>query len=332
MKNARKTHTRIVKIPTVYRAYQAPCLVHSLFLALAMAIVLLGYVPLVLADQWDGLSSTLRVGFSSRVFPDVDQRDARVAMELWTRELARGMGIKSTPVTSIYKNPADLLEAVKKGDLTVVTLPAIEYLQIRNKAPMAAIIVAASDSGTARQYALIVRRDSGIKSLADLRGKTIIIPSSTKYEASHIWLHVLLMREIKQDRTLFFRQVRESSAASKAILKVFFKQADAAIVSHGALETSTVLNPQIGRELAVIAESKPLHGDITCVPNNISEKLRNSITNSALHVHETTTGKQMFTLFQIDRVIPFNPSYLSGLEELLLERDRLLAKKVKKGL
>ena len=191
----------------------------------------------------------LRVGFSARVFPDVDQRDAQVAMELWTRELARGMGIKTIPVTTIYKTPTDLLEAVKRGDLTIVTLPAIEYLQIRDKAPMTPLIVPSSNAGTARQYALIVRRDSGIRSITGLRDKSLIIPSFSKNQASHIWLHVLQMREIKQDRTLFFRQVSESSAASQAIMKVFFNHADAAIVSRGALETSKVLNPQIGREL-----------------------------------------------------------------------------------
>jgi hypothetical protein len=39
----------------------------------------------------------------------------------------------------------------------------------------------------------------------------------------------------------------------------------------------------------------------------------------------------MFTLFQIDRAILFQPSHLEGLEELLREREQLLAKMVKKG-
>jgi len=212
----------------------------------------------------------------------------------------------------------------------VVTLPALEYLQIRDKTPLVPVIVASSNAGTARQYALIVRRDSGIRSFADLRDKTILLPSSIKYEASHIWLHVLLLREAKHDRTLFFRQVSESSAASKSILKVFFKQADAAIVSRGALETSTVLNPQVGNKLAVIAESKPLHGDITCVSTMVSDKLKQTIINSARHLHETTTGRQIFTLFQIEGVIPYQASYLDGLIGLLKEQAQLQSKSAKR--
>jgi ABC-type phosphate/phosphonate transport system substrate-binding protein len=314
------------KMRTSRCAHQKTGSLFLTFLVMVMALTQPGHVPFVFANQWDGLPTTLRVGFSARVFPDVDQRDAQVAMELWTRELARGMGIKTTPITKIYKNPDDLLEAVKRGDLTVVTLPAIEYLQIRDRAPMNPIIVASSNAGNARQYALIVRRGSGIRSISDLRDKTIILPSSSKNEASHIWLHVLLLKEVKQDRTLFFRKVLESSAASKSILKVFFHQADAAIVSRGALETGAELNPQIGRELAVIAESKPLHGDITCVPTMVSEKLKRTIMNSALHLHETTTGKQIFTLFQIDKVIPYQASYLEGLIALLREQAKLQSK------
>jgi len=320
------TLAKTMKVRSEDRAYGVLC---SVFL-LILALVLLGDVPFIFAGQGGGISKPLRVGFSSRVFPDVDQRDAQVAMELWTRELARGLGIKTTPVTTIFKKPGDLLEAVKRGDLTIVTLPAIEYLQIRDRAPMTPVIVASSNAGTARQYALIVRRGSGIRSISDLRGKTLLIPSATKYEASHIWLHVLLMREGKEDGTIFFRKVSESSAASKSIMKVFFNQADAAIVSRGALETSKVLNPQIEKNLVIIAESKPLHGDITCVPTMVSEKLQRSITSSALQLHETTIGKQILTLFQIEKAIPYKASYLEGLIALLEEQAKLKSRPAKR--
>lgn len=301
--------------------YLAAC--HGLpaaLLLITIVILLFGDTQPASANQFEDPGTALRVGFSSRVFPDVDQRDAKVAMELWTHELARRMGIKTPPVTTIYRNSTDLIDAIRKGDLTVFTLPAIEYLQIRDKVPMNPIIVAAANAGKARQYTLIVRKDSGIRSVSDLKDKVLLVPSATKYEASHIWLHVLLLRELHREQPGFFRQVRECSAASQSVMGVFFGKADAAIVSHGALDANKVLNPQIGKQLMVIAESKPLHGDITCVPTSISENLRRTIENAALHLHETASGKQMFTLFQIERVIPFNPSYLSGLQELLQEQ------------
>lgn len=301
----------------------------AVLLLAAIVIQLFGGMQPARANQFEEPGTALRVGFSSRVFPDVDQRDAKVAMELWTRELARGMGIRTPPVTTIFNNSTDLINAVRNGDLTVFTLPAIEYLQIRDKVPMTPIIVAADNAGKARQYTLIVRKDSGIRSVADLKGKVLLIPTAAKYEASHIWLHVLLMRELHRERSGFFRKVQECSAASQSVMGVFFRKADAAIVSRGALDAGKALNPQIGKQLMVLAESKPLHGDITCVPTSVSENLKRSIENAALHLHETASGKQMFTLFQIEKVIPFNPSHLSGLQELLHEQKNFWKGRVK---
>jgi phosphonate transport system substrate-binding protein len=297
---------------------------------LLVPTVTLGGAPFTGAELQDVTPKVLRVGFSTRILSDIDPRDAQVAMELWTKELSRSMGIKTLPQTVIFRNAADLLEAVKKGELTIVSLTAIDYLNIRDKVRLTPSVVSSSNSGRGKEAVLITHQDSGIRTVADLRGKKILLLSPTKHEATHIWLDVLLMREGNRDRFSFFRQVKEAPSASQAIMAVFFRQADASIVSRGAFETGKILNPQIGSQLFVVAESKPLLDDITCVPSSVNEKLKRSIEYAALHLHESTVGKQIFTLFHIERTVPFQPSYLDGTVELLRERDRLLAKQIRK--
>lgn len=267
----------------------------------------------------------LRVGFSAKVFPNVDQRDAKIAMELWTKELARSMGLQIEPQTIIFQRPSELLEAVNKGEMTVVTLPATEYLLMKERVRMTPALVEASNEGLSRRFQLIVRKDSGIRSLAALRGKTIFIPSSARFNISHVWLDVILLKEGLGNRNSHFREVKES-AASQAIMGVFFRKADAAIVSRPALETSKTLNAQLGREFIILAESKNLIGDVTCIPSAIDDKMKLTIEYAALHLQETATGRQMFTLFQVERTVPFQQAYMDGLLELLRERDRLAAK------
>jgi len=272
----------------------------------------------------------LRVGFSSRILSDIDPRDAQVAMELWTKELSRSMGIRTVPQTVIFKNTADLLAAVKKGELTIVSLPAVDYLKIRDEVRITPSVVSSSNAGKGRQFILLVRRDSGIRTVADLRGKTVLILPATKNEVSHLWLDVLMMREGNRDRSSFLRQVKEATSASQAIMALFFRQTDAAIVSRGAFETAMDLNPQIGSQLTVISESKSLLGDITCIPDSVNDKLKLSIEYAALHLHERAIGRQIFTLFKIDRTIPYQPSYLSGVSDLLKEHGRLRANSFKR--
>ncbi len=294
-------------------------------LLLILCVILISSGTALFAGQETSNPKPLKVGFSSRVFPNVDQRDVRIAMELWTRELARGLGLRTQPQTIIFQRPSDLLEAVNNGDMTIVTLPATEYLQIRDRALMTPVIVESSNEGFSRRFLLIVRRDSGIRSLTDLRGKSILIPSSIRYSASHMWLDVLLLKAGLGERAPFFRSVKESSA-SQSIMGVFFKKADAAIVSHAALETSKSLNTQVANQISIVAESKNLIGDVTCVPSSVDNKLKISIEYNALHLHETPTGKQMFTLFQIERTTLYKSAYMDGLMELIREWDRLSAK------
>ena len=136
-----------------------------------MVLILLALQPLALfaGSSLPG-QRTVTVGFSSKVFPDVDQRDALIAMEMWTKELARVMGVNYLPQTRIFRNPGDLLAAVQHGELSIVTMPAIEFVNMRDKAPMTPVIVSADNAGKGRQYVLIVRQDSGINSLAELSG------------------------------------------------------------------------------------------------------------------------------------------------------------------
>jgi hypothetical protein len=135
------------------------------------------------------------------------------------------------------------------------------------------------------------------------------------------------MREGVRDVHDYLGKLADAGKPSQAIPGVFFRQYDAAIVPRGSFETCIAVNPQLGKELIILAESKSLTSEISCIPVTLGKRMRQAIETAALTLHETAVGRQMTTLFHIDRVIPFNPSYLAGLEGLLRERVRLTAKR-----
>jgi len=266
------------------------------------------------------------VGLTVGAFPNVDQREAQAAMQLWTNQLALGMGIKAEPRTKLYSNNNELLHDVNNGELSVVSIPALDYMQIRKSARMSPVLVSAGNGGYRIRYLLVTRNDRGIKKIRDLRGRSLLLASRKMQSASQLWLSVLMLREGIVDPARFFSDIKESISPSKALMNVFFGKTDALIISRSALETGISLNPQIGGKLVILAESCNLLGSVTCIPHNVSNELRRSIVEAALHLHETSIGRQMFTLFQMERTIPFKPSYLEGVESLLRERDMLAAR------
>ncbi len=291
------------------------CKVSVVLSAALMAIILLLWGTSVVAESDSGMPKVLKAGFSSRVFPDLDNNEVRVAMELWAKELCRSAGIPAARVT-IFRDPAEWLSAVRQGELHILTITAMEYLRYRDRSQLIPSYNATNKAGVNMDQLVIVNRRSSIRSVNELRGKAFAILSPLKYEAPLLWLDQLLKKH-GADRNAFFRQVKEFPKASQSLMATFFGQVDGCLVSRGAYEICKTLNPQLGKELVIVAESKSLMGEITCVPANTSEALKAAFTKAALHLHEYTVGKQILTMFQTDRVVMFKSSDLEGISELL---------------
>lgn len=301
------------------------CSVFRCVTALLTLIILIGTFRPVWAERGKGLPVVFQAGFSSKVFPDMDTRDAKLAMELWAREIAQRAGMSSTQVT-IFSNQAEMLAEVKRGRLHLVAMPAIEFLRNRAEIPYFPAYVSSNKTGRNMEQLILVHRNSGIQQVKDLRGRSFALPNPAKNEAVSLWLDHLLRKNGYASQTDCFRQVKEFSKSSQAIMAVFFRQSDGCIVSRSSFEMSKVMNPQLGKDLMVIAESKSLIGEVSCLPDGIRPELRAAIDDAALNAHGTSKGRQILTMFQTERVVPLKISDLHGVEELLAERGRPLPK------
>jgi phosphonate transport system substrate-binding protein len=305
------------------------CRIFVELLAQSMIIMLLWQVPCAFADQDHNSQKIFRLVISQTVLDDTDPRDVKIAMDLWARELSRPLDVKKYKV-HISKNLEEMRDIIRKGDLDLVTFSSLEYLKLQGEAKTVPILVGANNVGESREYLVLVRKNSGIKKVKELRGKTITLLSEKKNSMGNLWLDILLMREGVSGRDAFFRYVTESASYSRAIMAVFFDKVDAAVVTRGAYDTANALNPQLNRRLSIIEKSQTLAGNISCILPSTSKKFRGMIEDVGMHLHESPTGQQVLMLFKLDRIVPFQPSYLTGLEDLLLERDRLLEKKTKR--
>jgi len=278
----------------------------------------------------DGMPEQFRTGFMECTFQSYDIRDARAILEMNAKEAARLMDLNVPTKVNFFSDTEAMIMAIRKGELELFTLPAIEYLNVRDKKVAIPIFVNGDNNGNGIQYLLITRKDSGIRSFSDLKGKSLMLPPICYFKPGHLWLDVLLLKEKKEDLESFFSAVQLLPRSSNATLGVFFRKADAALVTRQAFEINLQLNPQLEQNLTILAQSPFLLNEVICLAFDSTEYFRNRITNALLKYNESKAGQQLFTIFKNAGILPFKPTYSEGLENLIAEQNQLKTKETLK--
>ncbi|MCK7505547.1 MAG: hypothetical protein MZV70_16720 [Desulfobacterales bacterium] len=104
--------------------------------------------------------SVLTVGYSSKLFFDVDIRDAKAATKMWTDMLIRKMGGKPRKIGDPYPlhDSSAMDKALRMREVDILVLFSREFIEMRDRAPI--VPVYAADYGkttTHHELYLLVR-------------------------------------------------------------------------------------------------------------------------------------------------------------------------------
>jgi ABC-type phosphate/phosphonate transport system substrate-binding protein len=121
--------------------------------------------------------------------------------------------------------------------------------------------------------------------------------------------------------------VDETNIQSKVVLPVFFRKADACIVTRQVYNLTTELNPQLNNELVIISRKENLIPGVIAVDSRLSREFKNKITHAFVNMLKSVEGKQLLMLFKVNDLIPFDPSYLKGTEALYAEHTKLFSRR-----
>ena len=126
------------------------------------------------------------------------------------------------------------------------------------------------------EYVLLVHRDGPIKEIGDLQGRSLVWIDNPRACLAPIWLDTLLAQQGLGPADQFFGKMTPTKKTSQAVLPVFFRQADVCLTMRSGFQTAAELNPQVGRQLRVLATSPELVNQIFCYrpdyPASLSRK------------------------------------------------------------
>lgn len=293
-------------------------------LLLGACLAATGLVPIqaVAEAPADAPVPPLRMAISERVVWGVGVDDARAATAVWTTALLKNINVKMEMAPDqAWVLPSDQLLAAIRGrkeDLFCITVQ--EYRHVTAAVDTSRLI---TDNYGGDELLLVVRGESGMASLRDLRGRSLLLWESPSTTLAEPWLAVAVGQEGLGTPRQLLTRVTTNTKLAQVVLPVFFGQSDACVVTRRGWDTMVELNPQLSRKLKVMMASPPMEGVFFACRRDYPARLRNSIFDGLLTLKSSPPARQILTLFQSPGFTDRNADCLRPAMVLLDAYERL---------
>lgn len=178
-----------------------------------------------------------------------------------------------------------------------------------------------------QRYVLLVRKDSAINDLAQLKGTSLSYCIAD--EMGILFLQKLLKDQKLSDIHTFFEKMMVKKNPNLAISSVFFKNAKATIVLDADFKIAAELNPQLNTQLSIIETSPEYITNVLATTNDIKNKMSLSEYESiVLNIGSTIQSKKLLKSFNYGQLHKIESEDLDSVRDLMhnLNADKGLAK------
>ena len=284
---------------------------------LLLRILLLALPGMILAaSALPAISEPLRLrtGFPAYAFAGMDANDSETASSFYLKKMSEDLGMVYS--SRIYQDRAELFRDMVAGKLDFVLLCSADLLRTGGPETFTPILAPMRGQEIGESFQLLVHRESGIKTLADLRGRTLLSFVGSDSVLEDAWLNRELAAASLPPAKNLFRAIDYPQAVSKTVLPVFFRKADACIISQSLVDVIAQLNPQVRDRLVPLIQSEVLLTCAMCLRSDYPAEGRRKLVESAVTMGNTVQGRQLMTLTKITQVLPYDPAMLKSVTNL----------------
>jgi phosphate/phosphite/phosphonate ABC transporter binding protein len=241
----------------------------------------------VLADGLVGHSATardLKFGFT----PVLGQEAERAEFEPLTAYLSDAIGLKV--VLYVAKNYGDLRTQMEAGDVDIGSFSPFAYVDAAQGGKIRIIAQSVIDGSATYRGIIVARKDSGLKTLTDLRGKRFAFVDP-KSASGYVYPRAMLVEKgINPDS--FFKETIFAGDHPKVIAAVLDGRVDAGATYDNALGIAKA-SGMPSDNLVIIASTDPIPHDAIAVRIGLDEALSKKIQTALVNLDKTEAGRRV---------------------------------------
>lgn len=234
----------------------------------------------------------LVVGF----LPNEDSTDdLKAANKIFKQDIQEYLKM---PVESVICEDYNaLVETMRNGKTDVGVFGPFSYIEAHDRSNAECIVTSAKNGDPKQAYytsLFVTRADTGIKTLADVKGKSIafVDPIST---SGNLVPHGMLAKQFNMttaqvDKDLF-SSTQFSGSHNNSLMAVVNKTVDIAPMTRSTYETGLKNKVFTEGDLVIVAESDPIPNSPVAVRGDLSETLKAKIKEFYLQYNDLTNFK-----------------------------------------
>lgn len=224
------------------------------------------------------------------LIPSEDSRAMLESSQQLLDALEKNLGIKVQGFVAADYN--GVIEAMRSNHVDVAYLGPFSYVLGTTVAPIEAFATAetAKSGRTFYHSQIIARKDSGIKAVKDLKGRTFafVDPSST---SGHLFPKAGLMK-LGFDPEKDFGRVLFTGSHDANALAVANKRVDAATIADRIFDAAVQKKLVDPADIEVVWRSDPIPESPTCWRKNLPDDLKKQIKTAFLNIKDITWADQ----------------------------------------
>jgi phosphonate transport system substrate-binding protein len=220
-----------------------------------------------------------------------------------------GMKVEFTPVSDY---PA-AVEALVNKKVDLVWFGGFTYVQAQQRSGGKIVPIAQREEDTRFQSVFIAKTGSGIKTLADMKGKQVSFGSQSSTSGHLMPRSNLLLAGIDPEKD--FKRIAYSGAHDATIASVVSGKVDAAALDITVWRKFVTEGKVNTKEVDVFFTTPPFYNYNWSVHADMPAELRNKVLKALLELDASTPeGKEILQLNRATRYIPTSPDNYKGIE------------------
>lgn len=233
--------------------------------------------------------------------PSLDTNKLVLSGQKLAELLEKETGLKYE--VSVPASYTAVITAMGAGNVDVGWLPPVPYVMAHDKYGVEVVLVTVRNKSAKYWSYIIARTDTGINTLADLKGKRFAYGDTVSTSGAIYPKH--LIRSGGFDPESYFSNVIYAGAHDRVIMAVYNKQVDGGAI-YGGVGTDArekVVNslPDVLEKTHVIAKSLEIPNDTVSVRKGLPPDMVKKITDGLIKVAASDEGRiTIMSLYGID--------------------------------